>query len=127
MFGTRQDVTIVDFCDEMTATIAAADAVVSMGGYNTVCELLATGTPAVIVPRVWPRLEQWIRCERLASLGQFRVLHPDGVTPVAAVAPGRAMALSLPRRRLASARLGGLGVVTSPLASSFSPRVAVGA
>lgn len=126
MFGTRPDVTLIDFCDQMTETIAAADAVVSMGGYNTVCELLATGTPAVIVPRVWPRLEQWIRCERLASLGQFRVLHPDGVTP-ASLWRQLGEALSLPRRRLGAARLGGLGVVTSLLSSSFSPRVAVGA
>ena len=40
--------------------IAEASAVISMGGYNTVCEILATETPALVVPREIPQLKQLI-------------------------------------------------------------------
>jgi predicted glycosyltransferase len=45
--------------------------------------LLAFEKPALIIPRVKPRLEQWIRAERLRQLGIVNVLHPDMVTPAA--------------------------------------------
>ncbi len=45
---------------------AAADLVVSMGGYNTVCELLTPGTPSLLVPRETPRSEQLIRAQVLS-------------------------------------------------------------
>lgn len=38
-----------------------AHCVVAMGGYNTFCEILSFDKPALIVPRVKPRLEQAIR------------------------------------------------------------------
>ena len=41
-----------------------AHCVVAMGGYNTFCEILSFDKPALIVPRVKPRLEQAIRAER---------------------------------------------------------------
>ena len=46
---------------------ASADLVVSMGGYNTVCEILTPGTPALLVPRESPRKEQLIRAQVLQS------------------------------------------------------------
>lgn len=80
--GARlQRVTVEDFCDDMTGTMAAADAVVCMGGYNTVCEVLALRKRAVVVPRVKPVEEQWIRAERMARLGLFTALHPDTLSP----------------------------------------------
>ncbi|HEX6827568.1 MAG TPA: glycosyltransferase, partial [Burkholderiales bacterium] len=79
--GHRKDLVMMDFCPDMTALIAAADVVVAMGGYNTVCEILALQKKAVLVPRVAPRLEQWIRCHRLDELGLARCLHPDTATP----------------------------------------------
>jgi predicted glycosyltransferase len=54
-----------------------------MGGYNTVCEILALQKKAVLVPRVEPRLEQWIRCSRLDEMGLARTLHPSVATPQA--------------------------------------------
>jgi len=80
-YGHRRDLVMMDFCPEMTACIAAADVVVSMGGYNTVSEILALKKQAVLVPRVAPRLEQWIRCHRLDQMGLARCLHPDDATP----------------------------------------------
>jgi predicted glycosyltransferase len=52
-----------------------------MGGYNTVCEILSLGKRAVVVPRVRPVEEQWIRARRMEELGLFRTIHPDLLTP----------------------------------------------
>ena len=82
-YAHRDDLVLMDFCPEMTACIAAADVVVSMGGYNTVCEILALQKKAVLVPRVEPRLEQWIRCSRLDEMGLACTLHPSVATPQA--------------------------------------------
>jgi len=53
-----------------------ADAVVSMGGYNSVCEALAVARPLVIVPRATHKVEQQIRAETLAARGLARWVHP---------------------------------------------------
>ena len=47
----------------MEKIFAAADLVVSMGGYNTLCETLSQGTVSLIIPRVNPRKEQLIRAK----------------------------------------------------------------
>ncbi len=75
------DVVIRDFSDDLMSYMAAADVVVSMGGYNTICEFLSLNKPAIVVPRVRPVEEQWIRAERMARLGLLRVIHPDRLTP----------------------------------------------
>jgi len=56
--------------------MAAADAIVSMGGYNSVCEALSVGRPLVIVPRSTHKIEQQIRAETLAARGLARWIHP---------------------------------------------------
>jgi predicted glycosyltransferase len=72
---------VLDFVADPLILLRQADYVISMGGYNSVCEILAHHKRALIVPRVRPRLEQWIRAQRLASLGLVDVLHPDELTP----------------------------------------------
>lgn len=72
---------VLDFAKDMAGYLAAADAVVSMGGYNTVCELLSLERPSLIVPRVTPRKEQLIRAEALERRGLVRMLHPDDLSP----------------------------------------------
>lgn len=57
-----------------------AHAVVSMGGYNTVCEILASGVPAFIVPRTTPRQEQSLRAHRLQALGAVDTASLDTLT-----------------------------------------------
>lgn len=74
-------VVCVDFTREMLSCMNAADAVVAMGGYNTVCELLTLGKSCVIVPRVEPVAEQWMRAERMQRLGLLRAIHPSALTP----------------------------------------------
>lgn len=74
-------VQICEFTDDLMSYMDAADAIVSMGGYNTVSEILSLGKPAVVVPRIRPAQEQWIRAERLAQLGLLNAIHPDCLTP----------------------------------------------
>ncbi len=79
--GTMPQVSMQDFSDDMMSLMAAADVVLAMGGYNTVCELLTLHKRAVIVPRVKPGQEQSIRAERMSALGLLRMLHPNQLTP----------------------------------------------
>jgi predicted glycosyltransferase len=70
----------IDFVDDVASYVAAADVIVSMGGYNSVCELLSAGKAAIVVPRITPRREQLIRAEALSRRGLLRMLHPDLLT-----------------------------------------------
>ena len=71
---------VLEFHPEPTLLIGAADRIVSMGGYNTVTEILSLGKRALIVPRIHPRQEQLIRAERLKGLGLVDFAHPNSVT-----------------------------------------------
>ncbi|WP_277455450.1 glycosyltransferase [Janibacter sp. DB-40] len=77
----REDLVVRDFVTNSIELIAGARAVVSMGGYNTVCEVLTEDVPALVVPRVRPRREQLVRAERLSCLGLVDSMHPDDVVP----------------------------------------------
>lgn len=66
-----------DFVEDMNAAMNAADFIISMGGYNTACEILSMKKPALIAPRVSPVEEQWIRADRFAARGMVECLHPD--------------------------------------------------
>ena len=72
---------LLPFADDMVALIAAADVVVGMGGYNTICEILSFERPAVIMPRVAPSTEQLIRVRALAQRRLVRMIHPDALDP----------------------------------------------
>jgi predicted glycosyltransferase len=65
----RYGIKIMPFHPQMEQLIRAADLVISMGGYNTICEILSQRTPALIIPRETPRKEQLIRAEKLSSQG----------------------------------------------------------
>lgn len=78
--AARDDLDLLEYIPDTDEFIAGAAAVVSMAGYNTVCELLAAGRPTLLVPRVIPRLEQRIRARRLAELGVVETLDPQEVS-----------------------------------------------
>src|SRR5207245_11734678 len=80
----------------LATAIAGAAVVIGMAGYNTVCELMARRTPAVLVPRVVPRREQWMRARLLAERGLAEYLEPVDLEPVALAAAVR-RALEDPR------------------------------
>lgn len=98
--GNRPDVQFVDFEADMARRYEAAEVVVSMAGYNTVCELLTAGVRGVLVPRAAPVQEQLIRARRLAARGCFRVVEPSSLAPGALVAALReALAAPAPSGR----------------------------
>ncbi len=68
---------VMDFHPEPTRLIDCVSRVVMMGGYNAIAEILSMGKKALVVPRIQPRREQYIRAERLARLGLIDLLHPD--------------------------------------------------
>lgn len=78
----------VGFDSRMETLMQGAQGIVSMGGYNTFCEVLSFDKPVVIVPRTRPRMEQHIRASRAESLGLVRMLDErrDGFTPEAMIA-----------------------------------------
>lgn len=74
-------VVMQNYTDDMMACMDAADLVICMGGYNTICELLTLRKPAIVVPRIMPVQEQWIRAKRMSKLGLLRTIHPEQMTP----------------------------------------------
>ena len=67
---------VVEFIPDLSDAMSRASAVVTMGGYNSLCELVASGTPTVVVPRIHPRREQAIRAELFARRGAVSVVVP---------------------------------------------------
>lgn len=72
---------VLDLISEPTELLARAARVITMGGYNSVCEVLSHRKHALIIPRTTPRREQLIRAQRLAKLGLVEYLHPAKLTP----------------------------------------------
>lgn len=81
--GENRRLRVLDFVEDPRELLATSKWVVAMGGYNTIGEILSYQKRALIVPRVRPRLEQWLRAERLRELGLVDVLHPDDLSPEA--------------------------------------------
>ena len=71
----------IPFHPRMEELITAADLVISMGGYNTICEILTQQTPSLIIPREYPRQEQLIRAKRLKKQGLLDFIPWTEVTP----------------------------------------------
>ena len=66
---------------ELRNTIAEADCVVSMAGYNTVCDIMSYGRRSILVPRARPSREQSLRAERLRACGIANVIQADDLRP----------------------------------------------
>jgi predicted glycosyltransferase len=69
------------FYRQMEKLMAAADLVVSMGGYNTLCEVLSQGTLSLVIPRETPRMEQRIRAEAFHRQGLIDFIPWKECTP----------------------------------------------
>lgn len=107
-----------------------AHCVVAMGGYNTFCEILSFDKPALIVPRVRPRLEQAIRAQRAEELGLINMLLDPSQTGEGERDP-RVMAAALhalpkrppPSQAFMPSLLDGLPTISRVLADDLSTPV----
>ena len=70
-----------NFVPHLSALFNSIDALVCMGGYNTLIESAALHVPTVCVPRVTPRLEQLMRANAFEKLGLLQICHPDELNP----------------------------------------------
>ena len=67
--------------EHLSSWMAQSDLVLSMGGYNTLCEVMAFARRSVVIPRIYPRTEQMIRVRALEAKGILRVIEPDELNP----------------------------------------------
>ena len=107
------------FLPDLAEQMADVDALVCMGGYNTLVEGMAAGLPTVCVPRTVPRREQLIRARRFSELGLLQLVEPAELGPERLRAEVT-RALELPReqvaaRALATLPLGGARVAATEL------------
>lgn len=72
------DITLMTSADDLPAHYASADAVVIMGGYNSVVEAIGRKR-RIIVPRDDEWTEQRVRAERLLELGLAVCIRPGEV------------------------------------------------
>jgi predicted glycosyltransferase len=113
--GTGSGAEVVEFVPDLAASARQAIAVVTMGGYNTLCEMVSTGVPTVVVPRVHPRREQAIRAELFSRVGAVSAVMPGpGLGDRLQEALEKALS-SGPRRGPVAIDLGGLDRVDAAL------------
>jgi predicted glycosyltransferase len=79
--AAEKNVTFRTFVPHLSALFDSVDALVCMGGYNTLVESTALGVPTVCVPRVKPRIEQLMRAEAFERLGLVQICRPQELTP----------------------------------------------
>lgn len=99
LVSRRDDMNVLQFVAEPIQLIRDAARVVTMGGYNTVMEILSFEKQALVIPRVKPRQEQIVRAERLAARRFIDVLRPE-----AASAEALSAWMSKPAASMRSAR-----------------------
>ena len=74
-------VQIKTFVKNIEKRMAAADLVVTMGGYNTLCEILSLKKPALVIPRDNPRQEQLLRAKVFQGHGLCDYIKWGDVSP----------------------------------------------
>jgi predicted glycosyltransferase len=74
--ATAADVAFERFVPGLSIEFQSLDALVCMGGYNTLVEAVACEVPTVCVPRSRPRSEQLIRARAFAQRGLVRLVEP---------------------------------------------------
>ncbi len=67
----------ITFDARVEGLMTQAVGLITMGGYNTFCEILSFDKPAIIVPRRKPRMEQYIRASKAEELGLVEMLSDE--------------------------------------------------
>lgn len=108
----------------------AADVIVSMAGYNSVCGVLASGRPAILMPRSEPSEEQLVRARLFGARGlaAWLPLGSSGEDLAAAIAaklagdaPAVAPDLGVAAAALADIRAGVPARTTLRIADALNP------
>lgn len=79
--ASASEVALRSFVPHLSALFPFVDALVCMGGYNTLTECISQGVPTVCVPRVVPRTEQLIRARAFEQLDLLRAVPPAQLDP----------------------------------------------
>ena len=78
--GRRLGARVITAVEDPPSFINAADLVATMGGYNSLCEVVSLRKKALVVPRLGPRAEQRMRARLFQEKGLIDVLDPREVS-----------------------------------------------
>lgn len=78
--GRGLGVRVITWVEDPPSFINAADLVVTMGGYNSLCEVISLRKKALVVPRLGPRAEQRMRARLFEEKGLIDVFDPREVS-----------------------------------------------
>jgi predicted glycosyltransferase len=80
--ANQPNITLARYTPDLLAYMKRAELSISMGGYNTIMNILATGARAIVFPYTAnDDQEQYIRAAKLHQLGVIDVIHPDALEP----------------------------------------------
>lgn len=79
--GAVENVEVLDQVHDMPERLRRSDLFISMTGYNSINEAIATGCPIVTVPRLGPSAEQRLRAEALEAARLARYLRREELSP----------------------------------------------
>lgn len=74
--GHELNVRVLSHVHESLGYLEAADLVITMAGYNSICEILSLKKKALVIPREGPRAEQKMRSRLFADRGLVDVIYP---------------------------------------------------
>ena len=116
------NMTVLDYHSRIESLIENAAGLITMGGYNTFCEILSFNKPAIVIPRTEPRTEQLIRARRAEELGLITMLKPDETNP-AKLLPLLENLIAQPRPadKLPAGMLDGMDKLCARIVSTLSP------
>ena len=80
----HSNIQVETFCPDLHQKLVSADLSISMGGYNTIMNVIATSVPAMIMGCTNNGgMDQVARAEKLARLGVVDVITPEDLVPEA--------------------------------------------
>jgi len=79
--GAELNIRVLSHVHESLGYLEAADLVITMAGYNSICEILTLKKKALVIPREGPRAEQRMRSRIFAERGIVDVLYANELSP----------------------------------------------
>ncbi len=116
-------VDLLTYVEDTPSLIQAADLIVTMAGYNSLCEILALGKRALVVPRPGPSAEQRMRTRIFQERGWIEALAPGAASAQALARTISALLERTDRPRITPALdTAGGARVAAELAARVRPR-----